>query len=352
VEANPGSFGYNEITHKFNLPPASGRPELNVYASRSTSDTGVQYGELLNQVTTPLVKIDSQTTGDNVTLNEGVGGRLSLPLPPLAVVSSTLSLGVDYKRYQQVSYNTNNFYVTIVTTNSSGQPVPINSTLSSGQKPRYNTLAYLPLNVGWSGSIPDPIGTTFFNAQANFNKAGVLSDDADFGRTAYTTNAQAGYITVQMGADRVQTVYQDWSVKFHADGQWANGALISNEQYAMGGSASVRGYQDGQAYGDTGWRCSVEPQTPLFNLGMVGNEGHVEPCWVRASVFLDYGQIDDLGTVPVGAVNFEKFCGTGFGFTANIGSHLDGRVSVAWPLISHAGESDAAHIYFGIGGQF
>ena len=94
-----------------------------------------------------------------------------------------------------------------------------------------------------------------------------------------------------MGADRMQTIYKDWSVKLHADGQWANGALISNEQYAMGGTAGVRGYQDGQAYGDTGWRFSIEPQTPLMNIGMVGNEGHEEPCWVRASVFLDYGRI-------------------------------------------------------------
>jgi hypothetical protein len=38
--------------------------------------------------------------------------------------------------------------------------------------------------------------------------------------------------------------------------------------------------------------------------------------------------------------------------TANIGSHVDGRLTVAWPLISHAGEADGVHIYFGIGAQF
>ena len=30
-----------------------------------------------------------------------------------------------------------------------------------------------------------------------------------------------------------------------------------------------------------------------------------------------------------------RFCGTGWALTANIGSHLDGRVTVAWPLIGH-----------------
>ena len=155
-------------------------------------------------------------------------------------------------------------------------------------------------------------------------------------------------------------------MKLHADGQWANGPLISNEQYAMGGMAGVRGYQDGQSYGDTGWRFSIEPQTPLYKIGMVGNEGHLEPCWVRASVFLDYGQVFLLNgayslkeldvLVPqswyVAHATQLDYCGTGFGFTANIGSHLDGRVTVAWPLISHAGESDGVHLYFGVGAQF
>ena len=352
VEANPGTFGYNEITHKFNLPAATGRPELNIYASRSTSDTGVQYGALTNVVTTPLLKIDSQNSGDNVTLNEGMGARLTLPLPQLAMVNSTLSLGVDYKRYQEVSYNTNNFYVSIVVTNSSGQPVNIHQKVASGQPRRDNTLVYLPLNVGLSGSVADKLGTTFFNSQVNFNLPSALSQNADFGRTAYTTNARADYVTVQMGADRLQSIYREWSVKLHADGQWANGALISNEQYAMGGTAGVRGYQDGQAYSDTGWRFSIEPQTPLYNIGMFGNEGHLETCWVRGLAFLDYGQIYDLGNVPSGYTTREDFCGTGFGVTANIGTHLDGRVTVAWPLIGHVGEADGVRVYFGIGAQF
>ena len=95
-----------------------------------------------------------------------------------------------------------------------------------------------------------------------------------FSGIAYTTNASPNYVTLQLGADRVQTIYKDWSVKLHADGQWANGALISNEQYAMGGTAGVRGYQDGQAYGDTGWRFSIEPQTPRSTSAWCGNEGH------------------------------------------------------------------------------
>ena len=44
INANPGRFGYDEVTHKFNLPPTTGQPELTFYASRSISDTGVLLG--------------------------------------------------------------------------------------------------------------------------------------------------------------------------------------------------------------------------------------------------------------------------------------------------------------------
>jgi hemolysin activation/secretion protein/AraC-like DNA-binding protein len=384
VDANPGSFGYNEITHQFQVPPPTGRPELTLYASRSTSDTGVQMGapSIYTGATLPggnptnLLALGHRTAGENVTLNEGLGFKFSLPLPALDKLVSTLTFGADYKNYQSGSANADLFYELISTTNNNSA-VKYGNVLASMQTVRQPAVEYFPLNVGWNGSLPDTSGTTFFNAQANFNILPIFSEEStqvtttnvtatetnvttttktvhghSFSNVAYTTNARPHYVTLQLGASRIQTIYKDWSVKLHADGQWADGPLFSNEQYAMGGTAGVRGYQDGQAYGDTGWRFSIEPQTPLFNIGMVGNEGHKQPCWVRGSVFLDYGRIYLLAQPPPGSDTRESFCGAGWAVTANIGSHLDGRLTVAWPLIGHAGESDGVHIYFGIGAQF
>jgi hemolysin activation/secretion protein/AraC-like DNA-binding protein len=361
VNANPGSFGYNEVTHQFQMPPPTGRPELTLYASRSASDTGVQMGppSVITGSTpggdpTNLVALGHRAAGENVTLNEGLGFKLSLPLPALGKLVSTLTLGADDKHYRAESANADLFYELITTSNGQSS-VKFGNLLYTMQQPvRQTVVDYLPLNVGLSASAPDTLGTTFFNAQANFNVPNMFSNDHDtnFSRASYTTNARAAYITLQAGANRIQTIYKDWSVKLHADGQWANGALISNEQYAMGGTAGVRGYQDGQAYGDTGWRFSIEPQTPLVNIGMIGNEGHEEPCWVRGSVFLDYGRIYLLEQSPSGGGSHESYCGAGWAVTANIGSHMDGRLTVAWPLISHAGESDSIRVYFGIGAQF
>ena len=114
-----------------------------------------------------------------------------------------------------------------------------------------------------------------------------VAANANLSTGAYTTNARNNYVTVQAGVTWDQRLYHDWDVLLHADGQWASTPFFSNEQYEMGGSGGVRGYAEGQAYGDTGWRVSVEPRTPLINIGMVDDD---IPFWIRSSVFVDYGQ--------------------------------------------------------------
>jgi len=354
VDAHPGSFGYDQTTHQFNLPPATGRPELTFYGSRSTADTGVQYGPatLVTSPTNQLLKIFSQDSGENFTLNENLGGRLTMPLPQISKLSGTLSFGLDFKRFRLVSYNTNNFPYSFTYTNQNSGVQTIGTNVASAQPIRYEAVDYLPLNAGWSGSIPDKLGTTFFNANANFNLLPGFSKDADFSRAAYSAKARADYVIIQGGAERQQKIYKDWSVKLHADGQWANGPLFSNEQYAMGGTAGVRGYPDGEAYGDEGWRVTIEPQLPPLDIGRFGNEGSEEPCWLRGSVFMDYGETHLLDPQPGGSGR-QKFWGVGWGVTANIGTHLDGRIAMAFPLTATPQTpAGGIHIYFGIGAQF
>ena len=380
VEANPGRFGYNEVTHQFNMPPSTGRPELTIYASRSVSDTGVQRGSVgdaippgtftNNGVVYTPISFKTNSAGENITLNEDIGGKLVVPLPQIGKMTASLSLGADFKHFRQTSYNTNENNFLLEYTDQQGNLHIIPSSVPQPLATSFSVLDYFPLNVGLSGSAPDSLGTTFFNAQVNFNVLPGFSADGDFAKVIGTTNAiDSHYVTIQAGADRVQTIYHDWSVKLHADGQWANTRLFSNEQFAMGGSAGVRGYLDGEAYGDTGWRVSIEPQTPLMNIGMVDDN---TPLWVRASAFMDYGQIhllDGAAFAEVSSLNGPvvgnlpgnpsrlSFWGTGFSLTANIGNHLDARFTLAFPLIDPAGRSGFSpgrnlHVYFGVGAQF
>lgn len=369
LDANPGAFGYNEVNHRFNLPPATGRAELTLYASRSVTDTSIQngpsgslstagvfYTNSAGQVYTPL-SYTTNASGQNITLNENAGVRLSFPLPPIRRLASTFSFGLDLKRYELTSYNTNENNFTIAYSDSKSVLHIIPENVPVNQPTHTAGVNYFPLNARLNGSLPDKYGQTYLNAGADFNVFPISSDNSStnapknsFGGVAYSANAPVHYVKLSGGADRVQNLYHDWSVKLHVDGQWANGPLFSNEQFGMGGSGGVRGYTDGEAYGDTGWRVSIEPQTPLINIGMV--DGDI-PFWLRSSVFMDYGEIYMLDKTAVAGNDRSAFWGAGWSLTANIGNHLDGRLAVAVPLISttHTPMGDV-HIYFGVGAQF
>ena len=364
VDASRGHFGYDEVTHKFNPPPSAGRPDLTFYASRSVSDTGVQKGPVgyANEPVTivnngisfiPLA-ITTNSAGQNISLNEGLGMKLSMPLPQLGRLSSTLTVGADFKRYQSTSYNTNeNSFVIQYVDND--HLVSDRTYVPQGFPVRHVALDYFPVNLGLNGSLPDRWGLTTFNAQANFNLAvisgkvesGTNSQHAGFSQVAYSSKASDNYITLQLGANREQRLYKDWTLLLRADGQWANTPLFSNEQFGMGGVSGVRGYSDGEAYGDTGWRLAIEPRTPLVNIGMVDAD---IPFWVRASVFMDYGQLYQLDQKPSNAV---KYWGFGTSLTANIGNHIDARLTMALPVLTTASTpSWDFHFYFGVGCQF
>jgi outer membrane protein assembly factor BamA len=93
----------------------------------------------------------------------------------------------------------------------------------------------------------------------------------------------------------------------------------------------------------------LEPRTPMVNIGMV--DGNI-PFYVRASVFMDYGETYLLHkTAAVG--DNAQFWGIGTSLTANIGSHIDARITLALPIIaSTVTPAWDFHFYFGIGAQF
>src|SRR5262249_61895157 len=98
VTSKPRNFGYDEATRRFRLPPSSGRPELNVYASRSTIDTGIETLSEEVVYNAPGVRqVSRQDVQQDITINEAIGSGLSEPLGISGGVISTLSGGLDYK---------------------------------------------------------------------------------------------------------------------------------------------------------------------------------------------------------------------------------------------------------------
>jgi len=341
LPAKISDFGYDEVAKRFRAPPAAEYADLIFYASRSFSDTGLNLQS--ESVTQPAdfdavggLRIQDDILAQTQTKNEALGFRFSDPLPGFWGIHSSLSAGLDYKSFRSENLQREEFTATLsVSQGNSGPPFDVfpASAPPPTDRSTHNSVQYLPFALGWDLSKADKWGSTAFNLNSSVNFAGLFDSKADFQKTANSTKASGTFLILNSGLTRDQKFYDDWGVRLHADGQWASEPLISNEQFGIGGLAGVRGYRDGQEYGDTGWRTTIEPHTPLFNLGMVDA---TLPMYVRFSIFTDYGRRYLLDPTP-GRKRELGLWGTGFGFNGVIGDRVDYRFNIAFPLLDTPG---------------
>jgi hemolysin activation/secretion protein len=339
-------FGYQEATHQFLLPPAQTESELTFYASASANDTGVKWGTPVTVSSSSLLNIVSQDSQQSTANNGNIGGQFRFPLVSGEQVHLSGFLGVDFKQSAFFAHSTNNFFVTTVTTNQFGGQTN-RSVFATNQPTTGANVVYLPINLGVDLSETDGHGST----TANLVLAGnFIGSDAGFSKSAYSTRAQAFYGKANLTASREQMLPAGCDLIIRAGGQAATGALISNEQFALGGINSVRGYFEGDEYSDSGWNGSVEMRTPYWETPVAGLSKFV-PAWLRASAFTDCGQ----GFLLEPGTSSSSFWlwSAGFGLSANVNNRLDARLTVAWPLLTTPNtERGDVHAYLSIGGQF
>jgi hemolysin activation/secretion protein len=349
VASHPGTFGYNEATRKFEMPPPSDTPELTVFGSRSTIDSGVVSGGVTRLFTGPVRTIDQQTDHQDLTVNEGLGFRLSEPLPGWFGFRTRAQVGADYKVYQVQSFETNNFIFTEYLLNTSGNPFTRVFTTPSPVPATTKTLSYLPLTLRWDANRQDSQGATDFGFRYNPNVW--FSDGRTNVQNISGSKESSGYWQILAASlSREQTLSGEWKLALRADGQWASEPLIANEQFGVGGIAGVRGYREGEQFGDTGWRITSELKLPAYRIGYVG-AGTDCPLIVRASVFMDYADtylLDRTGVPPSTAL-----WGTGIGGVATLGANWEAHLLFSFPLLSTAtSEAYQLRVAFALSAQF
>jgi hemolysin activation/secretion protein len=330
IATQPGNFGYDEASRKFHLPPPSGKAELNVYANRSTIDTGIMSLSRRTIQSIPgVLSIVENDIQQDLTVNNNVGARLTLPFPQIGEIQSTLSGGFDYKQYHLTSSKTNDFFFSIITLDQNGNPnPPVTSLVASPVPTTIKYIDYLPLALRWDASAHDVYGITSLGLGYSLNVwySGGLSNLQSI---SGSTESTGHWMTFTVNAMREQAFITNWPVALRLDAQLASEPLISNEQFGNGGVNGVRGYREGELFGDSGWRIMAEQKTPPLVVGLAYPNA---PLALRGSIFMDYGQTYFLEPGP--RKSPQALWGTGLGVAASIGANWEVRFLFGWPLIS------------------
>jgi hemolysin activation/secretion protein len=364
INTSPGSFGYNEATRQFNVPPPTGQPELTVYGTRATIDTG---GETLKDVTLlniPQVREISQLeVQEGITINEDLGFRLSKPLAQTDTFRSVISGGLDFKEFAEENFQTNTFTFNEFFKNAGGTFVEKTSYVVIQTPTTSPKVDYLPLDLSYVASMNDFMGPAVFGLglRANlwYKSYTTYSSPTNTPANIYGAKSlqsitgsseSTGYwVVLRPAFSQEIQFYTNWITTVRMAGQWASEPLISSEQFGAGGVNSVPGYHEGEIFGDEGWRVGLDQETAPLVVGTLYGGA---PLQVRASIFTDYSRVYDIN-VPAGVPGSIPLWGTGFGFLASAGSHLQARFLFSWPLLS-AGTISAYHPFFNfeLTGQF
>jgi hemolysin activation/secretion protein len=226
------------------------------------------------------------------------GAHLVEPLWTTAQSVQSLDVGIDFK-------------------NVSTEVLP-DATSGSGSGAVTAPVKYLNWSAVYSSSWRRTGQAYSLTAGVGLGVRGVVNYSQEFENARYA--ATPDYLYLRLGASASETLPGGFAMLERVSSQWADGPLVNNEQFSLGGVSTVRGYLEAEALGDSGGAGTLELHTPP--LGSRGGS-FLQPLY--GFVFVDAGVATILNPLPAQRENVALWSdGLGFrlenpqGFTGSL----------------------------------
>jgi hemolysin activation/secretion protein len=235
------------------------------------------------------------------------GTRFTYPLVDTLAPAHMLTFGIDYKHFRE-------------TIGLEGNPAVI------------TPISYVNLSAGYSGywSSSDWWQESL-GATVNFGPRGVPNNPQTFANKRY--RGRPNYAYLKLDSSWMAHLPKGFELLLRANGQFAPQPLITNEDYSISGADGVRGYLEAEALADTGYKASVQLQSPVMPWGkkQLGD----------LFVFFDAGRTDSVDPLP-GEPATTELRSWGAGLHVLPGQPINGLLTWADPLshgpITHRGD--------------
>jgi len=244
------------------------------------------------------------------------GLRAIRTLPESTGYSHNFSLGLDYK----------DFLENINLPDSTGLTTPIR---------------YLSWSAGYTGTLRSERATSGFDVSASFGMRKVVNAAVDFENKRF--KGAPNYFYLRASTQHLREL--PWTLQLfgRVAGQFTQSPLISNEQFAIGGADTVRGYLESTQLGDYGFNGTLEVRSALPSrwLQMPSSAAYF-------LVFYDAGVVSILDPLPSQSARFDL---ASWGAGVRIGGWHGMDLSLDWARVfTPAGTVDAgdsrAHFSF------
>ena len=191
--------------------------------------------------------------------------------------------------------------------------------------PAGESVTVSPLSLEYSlqsaGAMPASLSVALLH---NLRLGGSHTSPASF--EAARPGAKPAFTALRFGTSLTWPIDEQWLLRGRLSGQWTPDALVSGEQFGLGGAQSLRGYEERELVGDMGLVASVELTGPGL-LDPSGGLGALRPL-----AFMDAGLARNQGDAPcVDARSQCSAASAGIGLRYAIGS-LQARLDLAYAL--------------------
>lgn len=211
---------------------------------------------------------------------------------------------------------------------------PNNNPLALGQPEKISSR---PLSVGYSARVESDHAVWGYHAELAFNLVGGSGSSlADYQNASAGSLAPdlrlttANWKALRGGGNYSAALDGGWRWGWRGQFQYSPDALISGEQFGIGGTGSVRGTNERPLSGDSGIFSSLEVATPELRPGLRAI-GFVDAGWLRnhrSELSANKPASDQLVSVGLGL----RYAMGNYGFSAEWGRVVKGSVLPSAPV--------------------
>lgn len=174
-------------------------------------------------------------------------------------------------------------------------------------------------------TLDNLLGVAYNVADIEFSHGLDLFGANDTGELAMSRPAaDITFFKMNVELQRLQRVTDNVNLLFGVTGQWANDALLSSEEFGVGGINYGRGFDASEVIGDDGIAGKIEAQwTEPYNLGLLEN--------YQLYSFYDAGRVWNQDATTASAKK-ETLTSAGLGIRADFTAMTTAGLMLAFPL--------------------
>lgn len=205
----------------------------------------------------------------------------------------------------------------------------------------------IQFSASYSASHSDSWGTTAGGVQWVLAPGNLTPGNQNIVFEEARSGSTADYTLLRGNLERTIDLPYGFTVSGDASGQVSGHLLQAIDRFAIGGAGSVRGYGTSVFTGDSGYRLSIEAETPRTRLiGLLDDAVQDELSLVA---FYDHAHAE-LNQPSSTQTGKQVLDAVGYGLRYTLSPYLAVQIDHGWPLRSRRGTggSDGSRMHFSI----